>query len=110
MDGLEEPELNIHVVAQTREALSEELQNHISMSWDEYPVDAESDLSPVALALRARLRAAIEVARPPAVAGRNRDAPSVFRVDPRQGVEMSLDTARGVRAPPLFPITCVEAR
>jgi hypothetical protein len=34
---LEEPELNIHVVAQTREALREELQNHISMLWENTP-------------------------------------------------------------------------
>jgi len=57
---LEKPELNIHVVAQTREALMEELQNHISMLWDEYAKDAEGNLSPVALALRARLHAVIQ--------------------------------------------------
>ena len=53
--GVEHP-----IVAQTREALKEELQNHISMLWDEYAVDAESNLSPVALVLRARLQAATE--------------------------------------------------
>jgi hypothetical protein len=50
----EEPELNIHEVAHTRKALREELQNHISMLWGEYAADAESNLSPVVLALRAR--------------------------------------------------------
>ncbi len=57
---LEKTELNIHVVAQTREALMEELQNHISMLWDEYAKDAEGNLSPVALALRTRLHAVIQ--------------------------------------------------
>jgi hypothetical protein len=57
---LDEPELNIPVAAQSSEALMEELQNHIPMLWDEYAVDAESNLSPVALVLRARLQAAIE--------------------------------------------------
>jgi hypothetical protein len=53
--GVEHP-----IVAQTREALKEELQTHISMLWDECAVDAESNLSPVALVLRARLQAATE--------------------------------------------------
>jgi len=57
---LEQPDLNIHVVAATREALIEELQSHIAMLWDEYAADDASNLSPTALKLRARLLAAIE--------------------------------------------------
>jgi hypothetical protein len=57
---LEQPELNIHVVAATREGLVEELQSHIAMLWDEYAADDASNLSPMALDLRARLLAAIE--------------------------------------------------
>ena len=53
---LEDSALNIHVVAQTREALMEELRSHIAMLWDEYACDAESNLSPAAVALRDRLR------------------------------------------------------
>ena len=55
---LEQPDLNIHVVAATREALMEELQSHIAMLWDEYAADDASNLSPMALELRTRLLAA----------------------------------------------------
>jgi hypothetical protein len=57
---LEQPDLNIHVVAARREALMEELHCHIAMLWDEYAADDAGNLSPMALELRARLLAAIE--------------------------------------------------
>jgi hypothetical protein len=57
---LEHPEIGIHVFAQTRSALYDELVEHLGVLWVEYVCEDPSNLDPIAIELRNQLIALIE--------------------------------------------------
>jgi len=57
---IEHEPLGIHVFAESREELVDELREQIAVLWDEYACEEDRNLSPAAIKLKRRLREALE--------------------------------------------------